>query len=92
MSAVGIGLAWAIITIASFVALSASALARSSDELEVDLRGPHGSTRWPAGSAHWPALEMTPTSPVLRSSPSVVRMHAGPSRLEPVLLSSILLS
>ena len=88
MSAVGIGLAWAFITIASFVALSASALASSSCELEVDPRALHsGGTYWPAGGTHWPALELAPTSSVLRRSPSVARMHAGPSRLEPVLLS-----
>src|SRR4029077_8107866 len=89
MSAVGIGLAWAFITIASFVALSASALARSSHELEADPRGLHGGTHWPAGRAAWPALETPPASPVLRSSPSVVHMHPGssPPRLEPLLSS-----
>lgn len=87
MSAVGIGLAWAFITIASFVALSASALARSSHELEVDPRGLHLSMPWPAESTHWPAIEMAPTSPVLRSSPSVARMQVGLGRIEPVLLS-----
>jgi hypothetical protein len=88
MSAVGIGLAWAFITIASCVALSASALAGSSHELEVDPRGLHlSSTQWPSGGTHWPAFELAPTSPVLRCSPSVAHMQAGPSRLEPVLLS-----
>ncbi|HEV3071556.1 MAG TPA: hypothetical protein VGY76_09060 [Solirubrobacteraceae bacterium] len=88
MSAVGIGLAWAFITLASCVALSASALASSRRELEVDPRGLNlPSTHWPPDGTHWPAFELAPTSPVLRCSPSVARMQAGPSRLEPVLSS-----
>lgn len=80
MSAVGIGLAWAFMAMAAFVALSASALARTRHELEIDPRSPH------TGS-HWPEIEVAPTSPVLRSSPSVARMQLPTSRLEPALLS-----
>jgi hypothetical protein len=88
MSAVGVGVAWALITIASFAALSASALARSRHDLEVAPGGLPTSMRWPAGEhAQWPAIEVAPTSPVLRSSPSVTRLHSLPSRFEPVLLS-----
>lgn len=88
MSAVGIAVAWAFITIASFAALSASALARTRHDLEVTPRGLPTSTRWPAGAhAQWPAIEAAPASAVLRSSPSVTRMYALPNRFEPVLLS-----
>ena len=80
MSAVGIGLASAFITTAAFVALSASALARTRNELEVDPRGSHSCTQWPA-------IGVAPTNAVLRSSPSVVRMQAGTSRHEGILLS-----
>jgi hypothetical protein len=80
MSAVGIGLAWAFITSAAFVALSASALARTRHELEVDPRSLHTNTQWPV-------IEVSPTNTVLRSSPSVVRMQAGTSRREGILLS-----
>ena len=81
MSAVGIGLAWAFITSAAFVALSASALARTRHELEIEPRSLHTSTQWPA-------IEVAPTNTVLRSSPSVVRMQASTaSRRESVLLS-----
>lgn len=80
MSAVGIGLAWAFITTASFMALSMSALARTRNELEVDPRGPHTSTQWTM-------IEAPPTNAVLRSSPSVVRRQTPAARLEPVLLS-----
>jgi hypothetical protein len=80
MSALGIGLAWAFMAMAAFVALSASALANTRHELEIDPRGPQTSS-------HWPEIEVSPTSPVLRSSPSVARMQLPTSRLEPVLLS-----
>lgn len=83
MSAVGIGLAWAFMAMAAFMALSASALAKTRHELEVDPRGARGGHL----SAHWPELEVSLRSPVLRSSPSVSRMHLSKSHLEPVLLS-----
>ncbi len=83
MSAVGIGLAWAFIAMAAFMALSASALAKTRHELETDPRAARGGRP----SAPWPELEVSPASPVLRSSPSVSRMHLSQSQFEPVLLS-----
>jgi hypothetical protein len=87
MSAVAIGLAWVLIAMAAFVALSTSALAKTRGELEVDPRGPRTGTQWPAIEAARTNAVLRPTNVVLRSSPSVVRMQAPPSRLEPVLLS-----
>jgi hypothetical protein len=103
MSTVGIvGLAWALMTTAAFAALSASAMARTRHELEVDPRGANSEgtlarehsqsvpMRAPAHTyarAQWPAIEMTPASPVLRSSPSVARMHAIAGRAGPINLS-----
>jgi|GEM_PF-5813537 len=81
MSAVGIGLAWAFITSAAFVALSASALARTRHELEVDPHSPATNTQWPA------IVEMSPTHAVLRSSPSVARMQPGAISPDAVLSS-----
>ncbi len=83
MSAVGIGLAWALMAMAAFMALSASALAKTRHELEVDPRAARGGRP----SVPWPEMEASPASPVLRSSPSVSRMHLSHSHLEPVLLS-----
>lgn len=80
MSAVGIGLAWAMMAVAAFAALSASALARNRQELEIDPRA-QLRTR-----TQWPAIEVAPASAVLRSSPSVARMQVPASRLEPALL------
>lgn len=80
MSAVGIGLAWAFMAMAAFVALSASAPARTRHELEVDPRSPHPGS-------HWPQIEVAPTNAVLRSSPSVAHMQLATGGLEPVLLS-----
>jgi hypothetical protein len=80
MSAVGIGLAWAFITSAAFVALSASAFARTRHELEVDPR----SLR---ANAQSPVIEVVPANNVLRSSPSVARMQDGRHRHDAVLLS-----
>jgi hypothetical protein len=83
MSALGIGLAWALMAMAAFMALSASALAKTRHELEVEPR----AARAGRASAPWPEMEVPPASPVLRSSPSVSRMHLSQSHLEPVLLS-----
>jgi hypothetical protein len=80
MSAVGIGLVWAFITSAAFVALSASALARTRHELEVDPRSPRTSTQWPV-------IEVSPANTVLRSSPSVARMQEDSGRRDAILLS-----
>jgi hypothetical protein len=84
MSAVGIGLAWAAIAMAAFLALSASALlARTRHELEVAPRVAAGAqTR-----AQWPAVEVAPASVALRRSPSAAHMQATIGRLDPVLLS-----
>jgi hypothetical protein len=90
MSAVGIGLAWAAMAAAAFMALSAVAPARTRRELEAD---PHATAdaeshtllHWSRSKtqedvkeayAHWPqATHMTAS---LRSSPSVAYMHASP--------------
>jgi hypothetical protein len=42
----------------------------------------HSHTR-----AHWPAIEVAPTSPVLRSSPSVAQMYATAGRVGSIHLS-----
>jgi hypothetical protein len=98
MSAVGIGLAWAIMAAAAFAALSASALARTRHELEIDPRSSHTrnshtglhwpeiEASWPEMEAAWPQIEVSPTSPALRCSPSVAHMRLSTSHLEPVLL------
>jgi hypothetical protein len=71
--------------VAAFMALSASALARSSHELEVEPRNSPASAQWPEIELAWPQIEVAPTSPVLRSSPSVSRMHLSKSQHEPAL-------
>lgn len=84
ISAVGIGVAWGVMTAMAFAALSASRLLRRPG------REPHGEAlgqprshpqhteaqaQWPT-QAQWPALTVAPRSAVLNCSPSV-RMHAG---------------
>jgi hypothetical protein len=89
MSAVGIGLTWAFITVAAFAALSTSGLARTRHELEVDPRGPHltNLTSSAETAEQWPAIEVVPTSAVLRSSPSVARMQSNAGGHDAILLS-----
>jgi hypothetical protein len=90
MSAIGIGLAWAAMAAAAFMALSAVAPARTRRELEADplagvdaetharVHGSRSRRREHATDAyaHWP--QATHLTASLRSSPSVTHMQVSP--------------
>jgi hypothetical protein len=89
MSAVGIGLAWAIMAAAAFAALSASALARTRHELEIDprsshTRNSHTGLHWPEIEASWPEMEaswaeMEAAWPQIEVSPTSPALRCSPS-------------